>query len=229
MDADRDWSGSDLPLLILKSTDGAVRKFVLKVSALVTPLGAWGVFAIAAMDGLGVPMPGVLDVVFVNYVHNNTALAWLYVLAAAVGSSVGCLGLYLLGYESAEVVLRKRMSPEKFERTRLSFEKNRVLALLVPAMLPPPFPFKIFVLSAAIFEMKVSHFLVAIIGGRLVRFAALAALVIFLGPDIRVIGTFLRHNVGFLTLIVAAAVAAWLILRRVRRGTQSREFTNVSK
>jgi membrane protein YqaA with SNARE-associated domain len=213
----------------LNSARNAIGKFVLKVSALLTPLGAWGVFAIAALDGIGVPMPGVLDIVFINYVHNKPALAWLYVLAAATGSALGCLGLYFLGYESGEVVLRKRMSPEKFERTRLSFENNRVLALMLPAMLPPPFPFKIFVLSAAIFEMKLSHFLVAIIGGRIVRFAALAGLVVFLGPDVRVIGMYLRQNLGLVALIVAAIVGAWLILRRVRRGTQSPELTIAPK
>ena len=146
-------------------------------------------------------MPGILDVLFATYIHNRPGLAWLYVIAASVGSAIGCLGLYFLGYESAELVLRKRMSPERFERTRLSFEKNRVLALLLPAMLPPPFPFKIFVFSAALFEMKVSHFLVAIIGGRILRFAALAAIVVFLGPDLRLVGIFLRQNLGLVALI----------------------------
>jgi membrane protein YqaA with SNARE-associated domain len=207
----------------------ALSKFVFKVSALLAPLGAWGVFAVAALDGLGIPMPGVLDVLFVTYIHNKPGLAWLYVIAASVGSSLGCLGLYFLGYESAELVLRKRMSPEKFERTRLSFEKNRVLALLLPAMLPPPFPFKIFVFSAAIFEMKVSHFLVAIIGGRIVRFAALAAVVVFLGPDLRLVGMYLRQNLGLVALIIVAAVTAWLILRRVRRTTKSAQLTTASK
>jgi membrane protein YqaA with SNARE-associated domain len=174
-------------------------------------------------------MPGVLDVIFINYVHNKGSLVWLYVVAASLGSCVGCLGLYFLGYETAEVVVRKRMSPEKFERTRLSFENNRVLALMVPAMLPPPFPFKIFVLSAAIFEIKISHFLVAIIGGRLVRFSALAALVVFLGPDLRSVGMYLRQNLGLVTIIVAATIGAWLILRRVRRGTQPPSGTIASK
>lgn len=191
-------------------------RFVLKISAVLAPLGAWGVFAIATLDGLGVPLPGALEVVFAGYVHNTPALAWLYILAAAVGSSIGCLGLYFVGYESAEVMLRKRMSPEKFQRTRLSFEKDRVLALMLPAMLPPPFPFKIFVLSAALFEMKVSHFLIAIIGGRLVRFVALAALVTFVGPDLRGIAAHLRQNLELVALSVAAVVAAVLTFRRVR-------------
>jgi len=165
---------------------------------------------------------------FANYVHNRPGLAWFYVLIAAIGSTLGCLVLYFIGYEGAEVVLRKRMSAEKFERTRLSFEKNRVLALMLPAMLPPPFPFKVFVLAAAVFEMEIKHFLVAIVAGRLIRFGALAALVIFLGPDIKTIGVFLRHHAGLAALVAALGVAAWLIIRRLRRGTQEPKLTSAS-
>jgi len=213
----------------LNAITRALSKFVFKLSALLAPLGAWGVFATAALDGVGVPMPGVLDVLFVTYIHNKPGLAWLYVIAASVGSTVGCLGLYLVGHEGAELVLRRRMSPEKFEKTRLSFEKNRVLALLLPAMLPPPFPFKVFVLSAALFEMKLSHFLLAIISGRIVRFAALAAVVVFLGADLRLVGIYLRQNFALVTLVVVAAVMAWLILRRVRRARKSAQLTTQSK
>lgn len=193
------------------------------------PLGAWGVFAIAALDGLGVPLPGVLDVAFANYVYNKPSLAWLYVIAASIGSSIGCLVLYFLGYEGGEVILRKRMSPQKFERTRQSFEKNRVLALMLPAMLPPPFPFKIFVLAAAVFEMRVAHFLVAIVAGRLVRFAALAALVIYLGPDVKLIGVFLRQHLVLVLFGVAVTAMVLLLFRRSRREAPSPELTPASK
>lgn len=207
----------------------ALSEVLSRILALLAPLGSWGIFATALLDGLGVPMPGVAEVLFVTYIHKSPGLAWLYVIVASIGSAVGCLGLYFLGYESAELVLRKRMSPERFERTRLSFEKNRVLALLVPATLPPPFPFKIFVFSAALFEMKVSHFLMAIIGGRALRFAALAAVVVFFGQDLRLAGRYLQQNVGLVALIVVAAVAAWLILRRVRRAAKSAQLTTASK
>ena len=193
------------------------------------PLGVWGVFAIALLDGIGVPMPGILDVAFANYVFNRPHLAWLYAVIAAAGSTLGCLVLYFIGYEGAEVVLRKRMSAQKFERTRLSFEKNRVWALMLPSMLPPPFPFKLFVLAAAVFEMKVKHFLMAIFAGRLIRFAALAALVIYLGPDIKNIGVYLRHHLWVLAVVALAVVAIWVIFRRARRGKRPTEVTSVGQ
>jgi membrane protein DedA with SNARE-associated domain len=200
----------------LKSITLAITKFGLKLSALLMPLGAWGVFAIAALDGLGVPLPGALDIAFATYVHNKPFYAPFYVLVAAVGSTLGCLVLYFIGFEGGEMLLRKRMSPEKFERTRLSFENHRLLALMLPAMLPPPFPFKIFVLSAAVFEMEVKHFLVAIFMGRLIRFTGAALIILYLGPEIA--GFFrdaFKHHFGLVLLAAAVLVGLWFLLRRL--------------
>lgn len=183
------------------------------------PLGAWGVFAIAGIDGMGVPLPGAVDAVVATYIYNKPYLAWLYVLVASVGSALGCLVLYFIGYEGGEVLLRKRMTPEKFERTRLRFENHRLLALMFPAMMPPPFPFKVFVLSAAVFEMKVMHFLVAIISGRLIRFSVLALLTIKFGPGIvTFMGTTVRRHFGIALIAIAAVVAGVWLVRRLRRG-----------
>lgn len=184
------------------------------------PLGAWGVFAIAGIDGVGIPLPGAVDVVVATYVYSNPMLAWLYVIVASAGSALGCLVLYFIGYQGGEVLLRKRMSPEKFEKTRVSFENHRFLALMFPAMLPPPFPFKIFVLSAAVFEMRLSHFLIAIVSGRLIRFALLALLTIRFGPQIVTFtATAVRQHIGLVLLIIAAILGMVLLLRRLRRGT----------
>ncbi len=197
----------------MKSIKLAVSKFGLKLSALLIPLGAWGVFAIAALDGLGVPLPGALDVAFATYVHNKPMLAPWYALVAAVGSTLGCLVLYAIGYEGGEVLLRKRMSPEKFEKTRLSFENHRYLALMLPAMLPPPFPFKVFVLSAAVFEMKVRHFILAIFIGRIVRFAGAALIILYVGPEI--VNAFKHHRWAVIAAGVAL-VAAWFLIKKLR-------------
>jgi membrane protein YqaA with SNARE-associated domain len=182
--------------------------------AALKPLGAWGVFAIAGIDGAGVPLPGAVDVVVVSYVYSNPHRAWLYVVAAAVGSTLGCIIPYMIGYAGGEVLLHKRMNPAKFERTRNWFEQHRVLALMLPAMLPPPFPFKIFVLSAAVFEVKFAHFIGSILAGRSIRFAVLALLTIFFGPNILLL---LQHHYGFVLLGIVALILLALIIRRMRR------------
>jgi membrane protein YqaA with SNARE-associated domain len=182
------------------------------------PLGAWGVFAIAGIDGMGIPLPGAVDVVVATYVYNKPLMAWWYVIVASLGSLLGCLVLYFIGYQGGEVLLRKRMSPEKFERTRQSFEKHRLLALMFPAMLPPPFPFKVFVLSAAVFEMKLSHFVAAIFAGRLIRFSILAILTIKFGPQfVQFMGTTIRQHFGIVILGLAVLTAIALLMKRLRQ------------
>ncbi|HYG98186.1 MAG TPA: VTT domain-containing protein [Terriglobales bacterium] len=210
-----------MAITALKSLTLTFSKYTAMVWAALKPLGAWGVFAIAGIDGMGVPLPGAVDAVLATYVFNKPSLAGLYVLVASVGSALGCLVLYFIGYQGGEVLLRKRMSPEKFERTRRSFEDHRFLALMLPAILPPPFPFKVFVLSAAVFEMRMTHFLLAIFAGRLVRFGALSLLTIWFGPHIvTFISTTVRAHFGLVLLAIAVLVGLVLLVRRMRRTPQ---------
>lgn len=182
------------------------------------PLGGWGVFAIAGLDGAGVPMPGAVDAVIATYVYNNPHFAPLYVLLAAMGSATGCCVIYLIGYLGGEALLEKRMPRDKFLKIQAQFERNKFLALVLPAMMPPPFPFKIFVLSSAVFEMKLPHFLLAIVAGRVVRYGALALLTVKFGPHIAgLMGSIVRDHLGIAVAVVAAIIVVVLILRRLRR------------
>src|SRR5713101_9717962 len=142
--------------------------------AILQPLGAWGVFAVAALDGAAVGLP--MDVVVGGDVAQNHARLLLYVLMAATGSALGSLVIYAIGYKGGEELLRKRISPERFEKFHQAFDKHPFWSLMFPAMLPPPTPFKLFVLAAAVSEMQFGHFLLAIFSGRCVRFLVLSFL-----------------------------------------------------
>jgi membrane protein YqaA with SNARE-associated domain len=202
-----------------------LKHLIAKLSAftwhLLQPLGAWGVVAIAGVDGAGLPLPGAVDAVIAGYVYTNPARAWLYVPMAAAGSALGCIVLYAIGYAGGETLLRRRMPEWKFEKMRDSFDEHAISALMLPAMLPPPFPFKLLVLAAAAFEMPLAHFLLAIFAGRLIRFAALAVLTIIFGPQIvTVIGTLVSKHLVMTLALVGVAGAAFLLLNRngSRRG-----------
>jgi len=137
---------------------------------------------------------------------------------ASLGSALGSIPLYILGYIGGEKVLRKRLSEERFLKIHRSFEKHEFWALMFPGMLPPPLPFKIFVLGAAVFEMRFRDFLVAIFLGRFVRFGVLSGLVLWFGPQIvgLVGAVFKRHWVWVVTAIVCWA-CLWLVLRRGKK------------
>ena len=180
---------------------------------LLKPLGAWGVFVIAGLDAAAVGLP--MDVVVAGYVYQNRARFLLYVLMASAGSALGSIVLYLIGYTGGEAVLRKRISPERFDKLHRAFDQHPFWSLMVPAMLPPPTPFKLFVLAAAVSEMQFSHFLLAIFSGRFVRFLVLALLTLKFGPQIvDLTGTLLRHHLGWVLGAVVLGVLIWLGARR---------------
>jgi uncharacterized membrane protein YdjX (TVP38/TMEM64 family) len=110
------------------------------------------------------------------------------------------------------------MSAQKFEKVRRSFDRHEFWALMFPAMLPPPFPFKLFVLAAAAFEMNFAHFELAIFAGRFVRFLILALLTIKFGPQVVSVMAHLVHqHLAALLIALGVAVAGYLLLRRLRR------------
>ena len=180
------------------------------------PLGAWGVFGIAFVDAafMGIPM----DPVVAGYVWADRTHFWMYILMAAAGSALGSLPLYLIGYKGGELLLAKRISKERMQKMRDRFERQEFFALMIPSMLPPPTPFKLFVLSAGVFEMHVTAFLGAIFLGRVLRFAILSALVLAFGPHVvSLVGRMVREHLPMtIAVLVGAAVVAYVLYRLLR-------------
>lgn len=190
-------------------------RYLAWLSALKT-LGAWGVFIISILDAsaFGVPM----DPLIAGYVFANPHKAWLYCLAGALGSALGSIVPFALGRAGGELFLLKRIDEARLKRIRDRFEKQEFLALLVPAMLPPPTPFKLFVFSAGVFEMKFPAFLLAIIIGRLVRFGVLSVLTILFGETIvdQIKNLLHSHPEALLLIVIALILIGYLIFRLLR-------------
>ncbi|PYV46508.1 MAG: TVP38/TMEM64 family protein [Acidobacteria bacterium] len=180
------------------------------------PLGIWGVFAAAALDGAAFGLP--VDVVVGIYVAQNHARWLLFVLMAAAGSALGSLVVYGIGYAGGEELLRKRLSTQRFEKMHDAFDKHPFWSLMLPAMLPPPTPFKAFALAAAVAEMSIWHFLGAIFLGRTIRFLILAILVIKFGPGVvHTLRIFFTEHYSWVLIVTGATVGVWLFLRRIRK------------
>lgn len=197
----------------MKTIQKILKKYTVWILGLMKVLGIWGVFVIAFADSALIGMP--VDFVVATYVHQDRHRMLLYVVMAALGSALGSIPLYLIGYAGGETVLRKRISEERFLKIHRSFERHEFWALMFPGMLPPPMPFKIFVLGAAVFEMRFSDFLIAIFAGRFVRFLVLSLLVIYFGPQIiDLFGGVFKHHWILIVTLIAAAICAWIVLRR---------------
>lgn len=184
-------------------------------------LGIWGVFVIAFADSALLGMP--VDAIVGTYVYHDRRHMLFYVLLAALGSALGSIPLYLIGFAGGEKVLRSRISEQRFQRIHQSFEHHQFWALMFPGMLPPPTPFKIFVLAAAVFEMRFRDFFAAVFAGRFVRFLVLSLLVLWFGPEIvGFFGTVVQQHLASLLGAIAGGVLVWLLMRRRSRRKPSR-------
>jgi membrane protein YqaA with SNARE-associated domain len=199
----------------LKTLKHILSRYTAFLWALLKPLGAWGVFVISAIDAafFGLPM----DVVVAGYVYQDRKRFLLYVLLASAGSALGSIIIYIIGYEGGEELLRKRISPERFEKFHRAFDQHPFWSLMFPAMLPPPTPFKLISLAAAVSEMQFSHFLLAIFAGRCIRFLILSFLTLKFGPGfVHVSGQLFRDHFHWVLLAVGIAFATWLAVRRIK-------------
>jgi len=185
--------------------------------ALLKPLGAWGVFVIAALDGAALGLP--MDPIVATYVYQNRSRFLLYVLMASAGSALGSIVIYGIGYLGGEELLRKRISPKHFDKFHQAFEKHPFWSLMFPAMLPPPTPFKLFALAAAVSEMRFTHFLLAIFAGRFVRFLVLSILTLIFGPQfVRIFASVFQEHWPWVLTAVAVGLAIWLVVIRLKKG-----------
>ena len=179
--------------------------------------GGPGLFAVAFLDSSFLSLPEVADVLVVSFVMQHKERLLYYALMSTLGSIAGCLLVYLVGLKGGEPFLRRKFSAGRVERAVATFRRYGLLAVLVPALLPPPAPFKIFVLLAGVARVPLGTFALAIGIGRGLRYCILGLLAIWYG-DLAL--QYLREN-GWPAAVVAAAVillggVAWFLWSRRR-------------
>lgn len=182
------------------------------------PLGFWGIGVLAIVDASSIPMP--MDPFMVFYAMRDPHRIYLYVLTAALGSSIGGLVPFFIGRAGGELFLLKRINRAKFDALSRRFERQEFVAVMVPSMLPPPTPWKLFVFGAGVFEMPIVHFMLAVFVGRIVRFGVEAFLVIRYGPQImHTLSAIVQKHLaaGLAVLVIIIALAVYWFLRKSRK------------
>lgn len=200
--------------LLRKITNGltSVREFLI-------PFGAAGLFAIALLDSALIPLPGGPDAVMILLSTQAPARMPFYALGATAGSVVGCLILYYISRRAGRGALDK-FSEEKRARVKALVDRYDVLSVLVASVLPPPFPFKLFVITAGVFRLSVARFALAVAVGRAFRFFLEGFLAVRYGEQA---GELLKKNypavgLGLAALIVVVFVARGLLSRKAKKG-----------
>ena len=131
--------------------------------------GAPGLFVLCLLDSTFVPLPSFADLLLIGLSMTNPQWMPVYVLLAVLGSTIGCVILYYISSRAGSRALRK-FSPAKQKRVKDLIDRYDVLSVLVASVMPPPFPFKLFVISAGVFRFNLIRFTIAIFVGRLFRF-----------------------------------------------------------
>src|SRR5829696_9581052 len=170
----------------LKSLLHPVTKWLTRVSEYLITFGAFGLFAVALLDSAFVPLPSSADALMLLLSTTHPPWMVLYAFMATSGSALGCWILYLVSRRAGARAL-SRFSEKKQARVKGLIERYDMMAVLVATLLPPPFPFKLFVITAGVFRFSLLRFMLAIIAGRAFRFLLEGYFAVRYGAEAKVI------------------------------------------
>src|ERR671910_873105 len=174
---------------------------------------------IASLDSSLLSLPEINDYLVVARCYKYPSAVFYFPLFAALGSVTGCLLLYTIMRRGGQALLRKRFKPEQIKRVERAYERFGVFAIAIPAILPPPLPFKIFVATAGTLEYPRWKFLLTVMIARSFRYYVEGILAVFYGQRVLL---FMKDN-GLVIISIAGSLVlvggiVYLLVRR-RRGT----------
>ena len=182
-----------------------------KIVVFAGTLGAPGLFLISFLDSSILTFPVINDLLLIHLSMQHPARMPLYASMAALGSLLGCVVLFLLARKVEEAAFHRKVGP-RAAAIRHWVERNGFGGMLVAAMLPPPTPFKLFVLAAGVFEMPLVSFASAIGLARVIRYFGVGYLAVRYGANAL---PYLVHHKLQVTLVVIAFVTVSYAVSRV--------------
>lgn len=202
----------------MKSFIHPITKGLTKVSEYLITFGAFGLFAVALLDSTFVPLPSSADALMLLLSTANPRWMVLYAFMATAGSAIGCWILYLISRRAGARAL-KRFSEAKQKRVKELIDRYDMLSVLVATLLPPPFPFKLFVITAGVFRFSLLRFMIAITAGRAFRFLLEGYFAVRYGAEAKVL---LAKYYPWIGLSVALGVVVFVIVRKLlKRGNST--------
>jgi len=196
-----------------------MKRLLAWIQGIAITMGGPGLFIIGFLDSSFLSFPEVNDLLIVGMVMRHPHRLVYYVLMATIGSTLGCLALYFIARKGGETFLRKRFKEHHVDRGLKLFQKYGLLVLIVPALLPPPAPFKIFVLMAGVAAIPVWQFVTAIALARVVRYGGEGFLAIRYGDRafayLHEHATSIGIGLASVALVVGVAWIAWQRRRTV--------------
>ena len=191
-----------------------LRGLTKKLGTFLASYGPGGLFAISFLDSSFVPLPGLNDALLIYLCASQPVAAPLFAVLATAGSLSGSLVLYWFARSGSKLALKKKGTLKGIEHAKPWLEKNGFLSMVIMSLLPPPAPFKLFLLASGIFRFPLIQFLAGLAVGRSLRFAGIAYISARYGKEAEIL---LRDNVAWVSLAaVAVFTLTALIFRRFR-------------
>lgn len=169
------------------------------------PYGGIGLMVVAVCDSSFLSLPEVNDILLMTLSIDKPDSMIRLATLTTLGSLIGCALLYSVGRKGGEAFLRRRIAEERLVRIRNWYQRYGVLAVIIPSILPPPTPFKIFVLSAGTFGISWPQFIGAVVIGRGIRYFSEGFLAVVYGPPAI---QFVHDNYGKVGIAVAVLIVA---------------------
>jgi membrane protein YqaA with SNARE-associated domain len=195
-----------------------MRGFIEWLQAFAAAIGGPGLFIIAFLDSSFVPLPQVNDLLIISAVMEHPSALGYYAVMATAGSLAGCLVLYEIGRRGGAGFVERRFGGRRLTNATRTLQRHGVVAVLVASLLPPPAPFKLFVLLAGVTRIPRWRFSLALVLGRGGRFLALGLLAAYYGE--RALGFVEQHQrtVGLgLVAFLLVAGGLWVLWGRRRQ------------
>ena len=205
----------------MKSIISPITKGLTRLSEYLITFGAFGLFIVALLDSTFVPLPSSADALMLLLSTAHPRWMVLYALMATAGSALGCWILYLISRRAGARALR-RFSEAKQKRVKDLIDRYDMAAVLVATLLPPPFPFKLFVVTAGVFRFSLVRFMIAIVAGRAFRFLLEGYLAVRYGAEAKAI---LAQYYPWIGLGLALAILVYVSSMSLRRHRSARSLT----
>jgi membrane protein YqaA with SNARE-associated domain len=196
-----------------------MKRFADWIQSVALAFGAPGLFVVAFLDSSFLSLPEINDLLLIWMVTEHKSRMVLYALSATLGSIAGCLVLYFIGRKGGDALVRRRFGTGSVDRALKTMQRHGTLAVLIPSLLPPPAPFKIFVLLAGVAHISAPRFILAIGIGRGLRYFGEGLLAVRYG-DAAI--AYLENNLRTVSLVVVGilvvGLAGFVLWRKARAG-----------
>jgi membrane protein YqaA with SNARE-associated domain len=180
-------------------------------------IGGLGLFVIGFLDSSFLTFPVINDLLVVELSIRRPSLMPYYAFMATMGSLLGCVVLYFVARKGGEALFRKRAGLHA-TKIRRWVQQNGFMAILVTALLPPPTPFKIFVLGAAVFEVPIRSFTLALLVARTLRYFLVGFLAVRYGREAT--AYMISHKFQASGITLAAVAVVYIVLRLIFRAEE---------